>query len=77
MADDYSKYRQHLESMQLGELIDHLICLRTDGNSGSHDEIDTTVKIKYIKNEISRRQTGRRVNKKDGKRGVSSLSSLL
>lgn len=73
MTED-SEYREELEKCQLGELVDRLVCLRLND---TEDDADTQWKIKYVKEEISRRETGRRVEEKDGKRGIKSVSSLV
>lgn len=73
MSENWTDYRKDLEPMQLGELVDHLIQVRLEGEG----EVDKQTKIKYIREEISRREIGRKTEKTNGKRGIQSVSDLL
>ena len=72
--DEPKEYRKELEQLQLGVLIDRLICLRVGDNE---DEIDKQAKIKYVREEISRRQVSRKTERRSGKRGIQSLDGIL
>lgn len=77
MSDDnpHAEYRKQLEQSQLGELIDQLILVRL--NSDVPPDNDAQVKVKYLKEEISRRETGRKTQRRSGKRGIQSVDGFL
>lgn len=74
--DELSEFRAELEKMPLGELVDQLVCRRIEEAVGEPDA-RMQREIAAVKRELDRRQTGRSVPEKKGKRGIRSVGGLL
>ena len=74
--DELTEFREELESLLLGELVDQLVQRRIQEKVAGGDP-QMQCEIAAIKRELDRRQTGRTVPEKKGKRGIRSIGGLL
>ena len=79
---EIEEFTQEIRVLSLGDLVDKLICLRLEKLSSDHDSNVTekskkTLRISALKNEISRRETGKKNEGSFQSGGVSSLGNLF
>jgi len=80
--EELEEFATELRMFNLGDLVDKLILYRIEELSASEDESITdkskrTLRIGALKQEISRRETGREGGETTIPKGVTSLGSLF